>query len=74
MTFYVALISIVALTVFLVQGLIGMKVLILALAMTPLFMVGVTLGSRIFAQLSEERFRRLTIWLMLTVSAIVLIA
>ena len=74
MTFYVALISIVALTVFLVQGLIGMNVLILALAMTPLFMVGVTLGSRIFAQLSEERFRRLTIWLMLTVSAIVLIA
>lgn len=74
MTFYVALISIVALTVFLIQGLITEKVLMLALAMTPLFMVGVTFGGRIFARLSEERFRRLTIWLMLAVSAMILIA
>lgn len=74
MTFYVALISIVALTVFLVQGLITEKVVILALAMAPLFMIGVTFGGRIFVRLSEERFRRLTIWLMLMVSAMILIA
>jgi uncharacterized membrane protein YfcA len=73
MTFYVALISIVALTVFLTQGLITKKVLVLSVAMTPLFMLGVNFGGRIFARLSEERFRKLTIWLMLTVSVMILI-
>jgi len=46
----------------------------LGLAMAPLFMLGVVFGGRVFARLSEQRFRRVTIWLMLAVSAWVLVA
>jgi uncharacterized membrane protein YfcA len=74
LTFYVALASALGVGTLALRGLVSEDVLLLGAAMTPLFMVGVMFGGRIFARLSEQKFRRLTIWLMLLVSAWVLIS
>lgn len=74
LTFYVAMASALGLLTLAWRGLVSETVLLLGLAMAPLFMAGVMFGGRIFARLTEQKFRRLTIWLMLLVSAWVLIA
>lgn len=74
LTLYVALSAALGLAALAWRGAVPAATLALGLAMTPLFMLGVVYGGRLFARLSEARFRRLTIWLMLTVSAWVLVA
>jgi uncharacterized membrane protein YfcA len=73
LTLYVALSSAVGLMALLMRGVVDARVLLHACAMAPLFMVGVVVGSRAFARLSDLRFRRFTIILMLVVSLVVLI-
>jgi uncharacterized membrane protein YfcA len=71
---YVALSAAIGVVALAWQGAMPAAAGALALAMAPLFMLGVVLGGRIFARLSDQRFRRVTIWLMLVVSAWVLVA
>ncbi len=73
LTLYVAITSVVGLVALLARGVIDAHVLLLAGVMTPFFMVGVVLGSKVFARLSDQRFRRFTTMFMLIVSVIVLI-
>jgi uncharacterized membrane protein YfcA len=74
LTLYVALSASLGLAALAWRGAIPLAAGGLGLAMAPLFMLGVVFGGRVFARLSEQRFRRVTIWLMLAVSAWVLVA
>lgn len=74
LTLYVALISAVGLVAMVMRGLIDTQSLLLGALMAPGFMLGVVVGSRAFAHLSDARFRRFTILLMLAVAIFVLIA
>ena len=74
LTLYVALSASLGLAALAWQGAIPWTAGGLGLAMAPLFMLGVVFGGRVFARMSEQRFRRVTIWLMLAVSAWVLVA
>jgi uncharacterized protein len=74
LTLYVAVSSVLGLSVLTLRGAVSLEVFTLGLVMAPLFTGGVMVGSRIFAHLSEQRFRRITILLMLCVSAYVLLS
>lgn len=74
LTLYVVVISAVGLLALAVRGVIDGRVLLFAGLMAPLFMLGVVLGSRVFAHLSDLRFRRFTMVFMLAVSVGVLLA
>ena len=56
------------------RGVIDQHVMLFTAAMAPLFVVGVIAGSRFFAYLSDQRFRRFTMVFMLLVSTFVLFA
>lgn len=71
---FIAIVSVLGLATLAVRGVTTSGGLLLGLAMMPLFMVGVVFGSRIFSHLSEARFRRVTILLLMTVSAYVLLS
>lgn len=74
LTLYVAGSAALGLTALLLRGVVTPATGWLGLAMAPLFMLGVVFGGRVFKHLSEERFRRVTIWLMLAVAAGVIAA
>lgn len=74
LTLYVVVSSAIGLGALIVRGVVDARVLLYAAAMAPLFMVGVVLGSQVFARLTDQRFRRFTTVFMLAVSVVVLIA
>lgn len=74
LTLYVVVISAVGLLSLGVRGVIDQQVMLFASTMAPLFVGGVIAGSRFFAYLSDQRFRRLTTVFMLLVSTFVLLA
>ncbi len=74
LTLYVVVISAVGLLALALRGVIDQRVMLYAAAMAPAFMAGVIAGSRLFAHLSEQRFRRFTMVFMLLVSTFVLVA
>ena len=74
LTVYVAASSVFGLAALAWRGMVAPEVLALGLCIAPLFSFGVVMGARIFHRLSEQRFRRLTIVLMMVVSAYVLAA
>jgi uncharacterized membrane protein YfcA len=71
---FIAIVSALGLATQAARGVTTAPGLLLGLAMMPLFMVGVVFGSRIFSHLSEARFRRVTILLLMSVSAYVLLS
>ena len=56
------------------SDMIDQRVMLFTAAMAPLFVVGVIAGSRFFAYLNDQRFRRFTMVFMLLVSTFVLLA
>ncbi len=74
LTLYVVVISAVGLLSLDARGVIDQRVMLFAATMAPLFVGGVIVGSRHFAGLSDQRFRRLTTVFMLLVSTFVLLA
>lgn len=71
---FVAIASVIGISVMALRGVVSLPTVALSACMAPLFVGGVLLGARAFAHLSEQRFRRATILLMLAVSAYVLLA
>ncbi len=74
LTLYVVVISATGLVALTAAGAITAPVLAVAALMTPLFVLGVVLGSRLFSKFSDQRFRQFTIGFMLLVSTGVLFA
>lgn len=74
LTLYVMLLSLVALVMMGVQGLIGGPTLQQAAVMALPFVAGVLLGSKLFARFSDLRFRQFTMAFMFAVSLGVLLA
>ena len=74
LTLFVAGSSVIGVGVLGLAGVVDQASLLLGACMAPLFVGGVLLGSRVFAHLSEQRFRRATILMMLGVSAWVLLS
>jgi hypothetical protein len=71
---YIAALSVLGFGTMALRGLVGMPSLMLGLMMTPLFLAGLFAGARLFHGMSEQRFRRVTILMLLAVSSYVLLA
>ncbi len=71
---FVALISGVALLGFAAYGLVGRWHLAAGLAMAPFFFGGLALGTRLFARLSDTRFRQFALCVLMAVSIGILLA
>ncbi len=68
LTLYIVVISIAGLLLMGASGLLDGQTLRIAAWLTPGFLVGVLVGSKLFAHLSDARFRRLTIGFMLMIA------
>lgn len=73
LTLYVMVISAAGLATLAATGLLDAAALRLAGWLAPGFVLGIVVGSRLFSRFSDERFRQLTIGLMLVVAAGVLV-
>lgn len=73
LTLYVMVISAAGLAMLAATGLLDAAALRLAGWLDPGFVLGIVVGSRLFSRCSDERFRCLTIGLMLLVAAGVLV-
>jgi uncharacterized membrane protein YfcA len=74
LTLYVVAISVVGLVMLAATGLIRGSTLQTTAYLAPGFVIGVVMGSRLFARFSDQRFRHLTIVFMLLVAVWVLMA
>jgi uncharacterized membrane protein YfcA len=74
LTLFIAGSSAIGVMVLALAGVVNRESLLLGACMTPLFVGGVLLGSRVFMHLSEQRFRRGVILMMLSVAAYVLLS
>lgn len=74
LTLYIVVISMAGLVMLAASGILDGRTLGIAAWLTPGFLGGVLIGSRLFARLSDARFRRLTICFMLLVALGVLFA
>lgn len=74
LTLYVVVISAAGLAALAWQRVIDAQALTIALLMTPTYALGVIAGSRLFSRFSDQRFRQLTLSMMLVVSVGVLFA
>lgn len=74
LTLYVVVISAAGLVAIGARGVIDARVMLIAGTMALPFMLGVIAGSRFFAHLSDQRFRRFTVVFMLAVATFVLLA
>jgi uncharacterized membrane protein YfcA len=74
LTLYIVIISIAGLVVLGASGMLDGRMLRIAAWLTPGFLGVVLVGSRLFAHLSDVRFRRLTIGFMLVVAIGVMFA
>jgi len=74
LTLFVVVISLAGLGMLAINGLLTPDSLVMTLPLVPLFFVGVVAGSRLFARVSEQRFRQITLWLLLLVSFGILLA
>jgi len=74
LTFFVAGISLAGVLALWMNGVIDAGVLRLALVLAPGYYTGMVAGSRLFARFNDRRFRQLTLFLMIAVSAGILVA
>lgn len=74
LTWFICAISLAVVAMLVLSGAAGLTALALAVAFTPGYYGGMIAGSRLFRRLDEVRFRRLTLWLMLGVSTLILLA
>lgn len=74
LTLYIIVISVAGLVMLAATGLLDLRAATLAAWLAPGFLLGVVVGSRLFARLTDERFRRLTMVFMMLVALGVLIA
>lgn len=74
LTLYVAVISGASLAMLGASGFVDRSTLGIAGWLTPGFVLGIVIGSRLFARFSDERFRRFTMVLMILVALGVLLA
>ncbi len=74
MTLYVVLISAAGLVMLVSRGLLGLPGAAQALLLAPGFALGVWVGGRWFQHTSDERFRRITLWLLMVLSALIVLA
>jgi uncharacterized membrane protein YfcA len=74
LTFYLVVISAAALVMLWAGGVLDAPAAWTALALAPGYYVGLLCGLRLFAYLSEARFRRLTLLLLIAVSSGILVA
>jgi uncharacterized membrane protein YfcA len=74
LTLYIIVISVAGLVMLALAGLLDLQALTLAAWLAPGFVLGLMAGGRLFARLTDERFRRLTMVFMMMVAVWVLIA
>jgi uncharacterized membrane protein YfcA len=74
LTFFVAAISLAAVAVLALSGVLTAAGLWLALVLAPGYYIGMVAGTRLFSRLNDQRFRQFTLILMLAVSAGILVA
>jgi len=74
LTFFVGAISFGAVMVLWLDGVLGAQGLWLALLLAPGYYLGMVAGTRLFSRFNDQRFRRFTLVLMLTVAAGILVA
>ena len=74
LTLYIVIVSIAALVMLGTRGLLDTTGLVTALVLAPLFFGGVIVGSRVFAHVSERRFRQFTHVLLMAVSLGIMVA
>jgi uncharacterized membrane protein YfcA len=74
LTLFVVVISLAGLAILALNGLLTTDSFLMTLPLVPLFFAGVLAGSRLFQHVSEQRFRQLTLWLLLVVSLGILVA
>ena len=74
LTFFVAAISLAAVAVLALGGVLTAAGLWLALVLAPGYYIGMVAGTRLFSKFNDRRFRQFTLLLMLAVSAGILVA
>jgi uncharacterized membrane protein YfcA len=73
LTTYVTVISIFGLVTFWASAVMTMQLVLRSLLLAPLFLGGMCLGSRVFAKMTDESFRRATLIVLIAISAIILV-
>ena len=74
LTLYIVIVSIAALVMLGARGLLDTTGFVTALMLAPLFFGGVIVGGRVFAHVSERRFRQFTLVLLMAVSLGIMLA
>jgi uncharacterized membrane protein YfcA len=74
LTLFVAVTSLAAITALWATGVLGARAAWMGLALAPGYYVGLVAGGRLFHRLSDTRFRQFTLWLLIAVSAGILLA
>lgn len=74
LTYFVGGISLAGVALLAINGVLGRPELILAAVLAPGYYIGMLLGTRLFAGLNDQRFRQLTLALMLVVATGILLA
>ena len=74
LTYFIGGISLAGVAMLWLNGVLGVKGLLLALLLTPGYYGGMVMGTRLFSRFNDQRFRRFTLLLMMTVSVVILLA
>jgi uncharacterized membrane protein YfcA len=74
LTFYVGFISLAAVAILWLNGILGITGLWLACALAPGYYLGMVAGTRLFSRFNDQRFRQFTLLLMMAVSTGILLA
>ena len=74
LTYYVGFISLAAVAVLWLNGILGPGGLWLALALAPGYYIGMVLGIKLFSRFNDQRFRRFTLLFMMVVAIGILLA
>jgi uncharacterized membrane protein YfcA len=74
LTTYVTVISIFGLVTLWASAVLTADLALRSLLVAPLFLGGMWLGSRVFARMTDESFRRATLLVLMAVSAVILLA
>jgi uncharacterized membrane protein YfcA len=74
LTFFVAAISLAAVAVLALSGVLTAPGLWLAILLAPGYYIGMVAGTRLFSRFNDRRFRQFTLLLMMAVSAGILVA